>query len=107
MVKRQVRQAVRFLAKSLRDGGLDVARIVLFGSHSRGDATATSDVDLVILSEDFRGKDAFERAEMTIDAEAEATRRFGISLDIITMTPEEFEGGTSLVAQFARTGVDL
>ncbi len=107
MVKRQVRQAVRFLAKRLRADGLDVARIILFGSHSRGEATATSDVDLVILSEDFRGKNAFDRAELTIDAEAEATRRFGIPLDIITLTPEEFESGPSLVAQFARSGVSL
>ena len=54
--------------------------------------------------EDFRGKNVFDRAEIICDPERETIHRFQVPLDVITMTPEEFESGTSLIAQAAREG---
>ena len=34
----------------------NILSVVLFGSHSKGNATKESDIDLAIVSEDFRGK---------------------------------------------------
>jgi predicted nucleotidyltransferase len=76
-------------------------RVIPFGSHARGTAEPGSDVDVAIVSASFQGKDVFERALMTKDAELDAMERFEVPFDILTLTPEELEGD-SLRGQFVR-----
>ena len=104
MVKNRVIGATEFLQQCLKETGLDVSKIILFGSQSREEATEESDIDILIISEDFRGKDIFERANLTKDAEITATKKFMIPFDIITLTPDEFENETSPVAEYAKMG---
>lgn len=102
MAKRKVKVAVEFLERCLREGGVTALKIILFGSQAKGKATKESDIDVVIISEDFRNKDILERAAMTKDAEIRTLKKFMIPLDIVTLTPEENE--TSLIAAYARHG---
>ena len=104
MVKGKVTEAVRFFEKCLREKGLKVSKIILFGSQVKGKTTEDSDVDILIISEDFHGKDIFERARLTKDAEILTLKKFMIPLDIVTLTSEEFERGTSLVVEYAKRG---
>lgn len=104
MVKKKVTEAVTFLQQCLTKTGLDISKIIIFGSQSRDNATEDSDIDILIISKDFRNKDIFERARLTKDAEIQTIRKFMVPLDIITLTSEEFETQTSPVAEFARKG---
>jgi len=104
LAKRTINEVIRFLAKCLRDKGLNISKIIVFGSYAYGKATDESDIDIVIVSNDFKGKNIFERAELTKEAEIMTIKKFLISLDIITMTPEELEIGTSLIADYAKNG---
>jgi predicted nucleotidyltransferase len=104
MVKRKVRAAVEFLDRCLRDGGVTPSKIILFGSQAKGRARRESDIDVVIISEDFRNKDILERAAMTKEAEIKTLKKFMIPLDILTLTPEENE--TSLIGAHA-TGAEI
>ncbi|MBM4042928.1 MAG: nucleotidyltransferase domain-containing protein [Planctomycetes bacterium] len=107
MAKKDILRAVRFLVRRLEAHGLSVTRVLLFGSQARGAAGADSDVDLAIVSDDFRGKDAIERAEMTIEAEIETLQRHLVPFDIVTLTPDELGAEASPLAQFAGSGVAL
>lgn len=60
-------------------------KIILFGSHARGQASPDSDVDLLIVMSVEGSK---RRKATEIDG-ALADRR--IPLDLIVVTPEEFE----------------
>jgi uncharacterized protein len=104
MAKRKVKAAIEFFERCLREGGVTHAKIILFGSQAKGKATKESDIDVVIISEDFRNKDILERAAMTKDAEIRTLRKFMIPLDIVTLTPEENK--TSLIATYAK-GADV
>ena len=104
MVNRKVTEAIRFFEKCLKEKGLKVSKLVLFGSQVEGKITDESDVDILIISEDFQGKDIFERARLTKDAEILTLKKFMMPLDIITLTSDEFESGTSLVAEYAKKG---
>jgi len=64
-------------------------------------------MDLAIVSDDFRGKDAIERAEMTVEAEIETLQRHPVPFDIVTLTPDELASDASPLAQFANAGVAL
>lgn len=104
MVKKTVQRAITFLGKYLEQKDLSIEKIILFGSFARGTATEESDIDIVVVSKDFKNKDIFERARLTMEAEVATIRKFMIPLDIITMTPEELASGTSLVADYAKQG---
>lgn len=60
-------------------------KIILFGSHARGSAAADSDVDLLVVMD---VRDSKRRQAVEIDL-ALLDRTF--PLDVIVVTPEEFE----------------
>jgi predicted nucleotidyltransferase len=94
-------EIVRYLERRVAESGLAEAKVVLFGSRARGGATEESDVDVAIVSPSFRGKDAFKRARLTQEVEIRAMRRFRLPFDIVTLTPEEYDGG-SMMGEFIR-----
>jgi len=104
MVKDRVAEAVEFLAQCLEESSLEFSKIIVFGSQAKGIATEESDIDVVIISDDFREKDIFDRATLTKDAEIKTIKKFMLPLDIITMTPEEWEKGNSLITELAKGG---
>lgn len=104
MDKIRVREIIKFFEQCLKEDGVDPATIILFGSHAREQATPESDIDLAIVSGVFRGKDIFERAELSKQAEIKTIKRYLISLNTIDLTPEEFENDSSLVSQYVLNG---
>ena len=79
----------------LVSSGIHVNEMVLFGSQVSGNVHEGSDIDMIIISDDFRDKDIFERFNMTMIAELETRKKFPLPLDILTMTPEEFHSSKS------------
>lgn len=104
MAKRAIKEVIDFLGKCLKNEGLNISKIILFGSHASGTATEESDIDIVIVSKDFKGKDIFKRAELTKEAEIMTIKKFMIPVDIITLTPEELKSKTSLISEYAKSG---
>lgn len=85
-----VKKVVRFLVKRLEEDGVKVGKVVVFGSHHKGTAGEESDIDLIIVSESFRRKGLFKRADMVCHAYGDTVRKFLVAIDIIMETPEEF-----------------
>lgn len=104
MSESKLEDLIKFLGGCLKEKGLKVLKIILFGSQVKGTTTVESDVDILIISEDFRDKDIFERARLTKYAEIMTLKKFMIPLDIVTLTSEEFERGTSHVVEYAKRG---
>ncbi|RPH85276.1 MAG: nucleotidyltransferase domain-containing protein [Desulfobacteraceae bacterium] len=104
MAQKRASEVIKFLKECLQEKGLNVSKLVVFGSQAKGTATEESDIDIVIVSEDFRKKNIFRRAGLTKDAEIRTIKKFMVPLDIITLTPEEYENRTSLAAVYAHEG---
>lgn len=104
MAEIKVIRAIKFLEQKLRDTGLNALKIVLFGSQAKGRNTEESDIDLVIVSDDFRNKDIFARVKLIKDAEIATIKKFMVPLDIVMLTPEEFDSKTSPIADYAHKG---
>jgi predicted nucleotidyltransferase len=104
MAKSSVKESLSFLESCLKRQGLNISQIILFGSHSRGESTEESDIDVAIISEDFKGKNIFKRADLTKEAEIQTIKKYMIPLDIITLTPEELQDETSLLSDYVRNG---
>ncbi len=63
MVEEARREAER-LAEALREHGIRVEAVYLFGSVARGDFRLDSDFDLVIVSRDWEGMGYTERLDL-------------------------------------------
>jgi uncharacterized protein len=85
-----IEDLIKFLKESLIQQGINVDSIALFGSALRGEIKEGSDIDLIIISPDFMEKDIFERSQMTMKAEIKLQKKFGIPIDILNLTPEEY-----------------
>jgi predicted nucleotidyltransferase len=107
MVEGFVTTLVRFLKEQLKHDGIPVEQVILFGSASRAEMGAESDIDIAIISPAFQGKNIFERADMTADAELACIRKFRVPLDIITLTREELQAPSSLIACSVREGTKV
>lgn len=56
----QLLDRIRDYAAELERRGIPVERVVLFGSHARGEGHPDSDIDLAVFSERFGGADHLE-----------------------------------------------
>ena len=72
--------------QSLEAMGIKVKRIILFGSWAAGRPRADSDLDLLVVSDDFRKMDLWERLSILGRARADISR----PMEILGMTEAEF-----------------
>lgn len=90
-----IEEVIDFLKQSLIKFGVKVDYIALFGSALNGTMDKDSDIDLIIISSDFINLDLFERAKLTMKPETETLRKFKIPMDIINLSPEEYNDSNS------------
>ena len=91
MNKTTINEAIVYLKKMLLINGLHIDSIALFGSALSGVMNKNSDIDLIIISPDFRNKDLFERSQMKMKPEIATLKKFEIPMDIINLYPEEYD----------------
>jgi predicted nucleotidyltransferase len=98
--KSTVLRIISDYGKALEAENVKPQKIILFGSYSTGTQHEGSDIDLVVISEDFAGKDYWER----IDILATALVKVFEPIEAIAMTPQEWESGESRIVDYARDG---
>lgn len=79
-----------------------VAKVVLFGSHAHGTAGDWSDIDIAVISNDFKKMKPLERLEFL------ARRRLGCDPDLepLPFTLDDYENASQLdfLGEIKRTG---
>ena len=89
--RREIRQMVRRIVSRFRP-----ERIILFGSHARGDAGPDSDVDLLVVMP-VEGSKREKAVEIGV-----ALHDIRLPKDIIVTTPEAFESRKDVVGTIER-----
>lgn len=100
MDKSAVLKIVSDFGRALESQGIRPHKIILFGSHSTGTQREDSDIDLVVISADFMGKGYWERINILSAAISIVFQ----PIEAVAMTPEEWQSGDSLIADYARNG---
>ncbi len=86
--------------------GVRVKKIILYGSYVTGGAREDSDLDLVVVSDDFKDMDLWDRLCLLGEARVEIRR----PMEILGMTEEEFEAegkGTFIGNEVKLKGVEV
>ena len=88
---------------TLETNGTMVNKMILFGSYANGTNKEGSDIDVVVVSEHFEGKNFWERVDILSNAIYEIFE----PIEVVAMTPEEWERGNSDIRDFAREGEEV
>jgi len=98
---KKVEKFIRDFAENLSKYA-KVDRVILFGSHARGNPREDSDVDLLFISPDFAGMDSLERLSLLGKAYTNHT----FASDYFGLTPEEYEKASPLtiIGEVKETG---
>ncbi len=88
---KEIYQVISEYKRRLEAVGIKVRKTFLYGSHAVGKAREDSDIDLVVVSDDFKKMDIWERLCLLGRA------RIGIKrpMEIIGLTEEELESEDS------------
>src|SRR5438876_11850890 len=79
--------------------------VILFGSRATGRARPDSDIDLLLVSSYFESVEFIKR--MGVFRQKIDPLKYGVSMDVLCYTPEEFEDmstGIGMVAEAVRDG---
>lgn len=107
MVKREIIKIKKLLIELLKEIGISVEKIIIFGSYAKGKEKEDSDIDIIIVSRDFRDKDIFEIVNLTKDIHWKLVENVMKPFDIIYCSDEEWEKGNSLIINSAKREGDL
>ncbi|MBI5300453.1 MAG: nucleotidyltransferase domain-containing protein [Deltaproteobacteria bacterium] len=102
--KNQIKTIIKAFVKEVRKS-YRVEQAILFGSYVSGKATEFSDIDLAIVSPDFRGR---PEMEILMDLSRKAMK-IDTSLEVLAFTPEELVSPDplSFSYQVKKTGLPL
>ncbi|GFN22710.1 nucleotidyltransferase domain-containing protein [Thermanaeromonas sp. C210] len=82
-----IRAIVEQFAEALKTQGIQIDKIILFGSRARGDAREDSDIDLLVVSPDFARMPLYRRYEVL----GRALARVMQPIEPLACTPEEVQ----------------
>jgi len=99
-------QIIEKYKDALSKSGIRSDRIILFGSHAFGKAEEYSDIDLVVISNDFKGMDLIERLEIL----GRTAARIMEPIEALGYTEEEFSSkgkGTFIGDEVKAKGIEI
>ena len=102
MVERKIVKAAKILEKLLQERGIEIYKIVVFGSYAKEKGGKESDLDIIVVSENFEGKDIFERVKLASGIHRELVEKIAMPVDVMYYSPIEWERGSSLIINAAR-----
>jgi len=88
---KEIHSIITEYRRKLETSGIKVKKIILYGSYASGGAREDSDIDLVVVSNDFKEVDLWERLCLLGRARIGITR----PMEILGFTEEEFEAERS------------
>ena len=95
--------ALKVLARfrnSIEAQNVKVDKLILYGSYAIGENREGSDIDVVVISKNFAGKDYWERTDILSKAIYEVFE----PIEAVALTPEEWDKGEATVVEYARSG---
>ncbi len=102
MAKKEFMKIQKILQELFEERGISLAKIVLFGSYAKDEERPDSDIDLIIVSKDFRGKNIFEIAKLVSGVNRELVNITRKPFDILYYSDQEWKAGRGLVLSAAK-----
>jgi predicted nucleotidyltransferase len=99
-IPNHVQRIISQYLASLKEHGFQIQDAILFGSYASGHANQWSDIDLALVSDDFKGirfTDKNKIRKITISVSTD--------LEVLPFNPKDFTPGNPLVKEILETGI--
>lgn len=100
MGKDDVLELLRKFRRVLEENKVHVDQLILFGSWAKGTQQEGSDIDVVVVSRDFEGKDQWNRIKMI----GGAVYKVFAPIQVAGVTPEEWDSRATTICELAKNG---
>ena len=98
-----IRTVAKRFVRVLKERGLPVTKAVLFGSHARGRAGRSSDIDLCIVSPSF-GRDPIEDLQTLI----KCAREVDVRLEPFPASVSDYRSSSApILAEIRKSGLEI
>lgn len=62
--RQEIKRIIKRYVEELKNLGITPEKIMIYGSYAKGHPREGSDIDIIVISKDFRGKNLRERLEI-------------------------------------------
>ena len=100
MDKKAAIDTINRFQQKIETRGIKPQKIILYGSYATETNAKGSDIDIIVISDDFIGKSYWER----IDILSEVIYEIFAPIEAVALTQNEWEQGDSFVTDFSRNG---
>ena len=104
MAEERIKKAIGLIKELLKERHIKVNKVVIFGSQVKGAFREDSDIDVAIISQDFEGKDVFEKAEMLKGLKWSLVEKLKLPFDIVPISLKEWQESSSLIVGYVKEG---
>jgi uncharacterized protein len=92
-----MRKIAKIVNEDFQRKGLFLDKVVLFGSYAQGRQGPESDIDLIIVSRDFRGKRLMEKVELASGLNWQLVHQTKKPFDLLYYSDLEWKKGSSVI----------
>jgi len=108
MVDKKLHQIVKDVKAAIEAMGISIDKEILFGSYAKGTADEHSDIDIAVISNDFKDMRLLERLELTGTALAKAKIMEPVEIRAYTGYELKSKGKGSFIAdEIKAKGVEI
>jgi len=98
----QIKSLIKQYIEIIKQHKIEIEKVYLFGSYARGTATADSDIDIALISQDFDGDRFLDRRKI-VPLRREIDRR----LEPIPYRTEDFNKSDPLALEIITNGIEI
>jgi len=101
MDKETVLNIVNQFRDNITKKGIKIDRIFLYGSYANDTQRKDSDIDIVVVSDSFKGMDYWHRINILADTISDIFQ----PIEAVGMTNEEWNNKAFMAAEYAQNGI--
>ncbi len=96
-------ETIKKFIKLLKEENITIEKVILFGSYAKGTSTKDSDIDLAIISPDFKEEDCIKNMTLLL-CKANILKA---DIQTIPFSIEEYNEPKGIMEEILNTGVEL
>jgi len=106
--KREISLIKETVSSVLDFSKVELNRIVLFGSYAKNKQTIDSDIDLIIVSKNFRNETYFKRIDKVLNLNAALVKKMKKPFDLLLYSDIEWnDSATMMIREAKKNGKTL
>lgn len=99
--RQEIENIIEKYIQKLRQLGIQVSKVILYGSYAKGNPKEYSDIDIAVVSPSFHKMDIFERQLLL----SKAHHKFGEPIEPVGLTPRQLKDKKGFAKEILETGV--